>query len=543
MSPRTSTSWRSSDDPDVISGPLVVLVGAPGAGKSTVGRALARGLGVDFRDTDLDIEHAAGAPISDIFVDHGEAHFRALEIAAVETALAEHGGVLALGGGAVLDERTRARLAGHRVVWLDVDARTAAKRVGLARDRPLLAMNPRAHLRELLAAREPLYAAVAKETIHTSELEVDDIVARLRSLLPATVPINTRTAGQTIEVGGSSPYEVRIGAGVLADLPLRVAGARRVGLIHGSQPVEAVAGVRAALHAAGHLVTPIAVPDGESGKSLQVAAQCWDQLAEAGLTRSDVIVGLGGGAVTDLAGFVAATWLRGVGFISVPTTLLGMVDAAVGGKTAINIAAGKNLVGAFYPPSAVIADLGLLTTLPDAEYRSGLAEVVKCGFIADPTILDLLGADPTGREQQADLVTRAVRVKAEVVSEDLTEIGRREILNYGHTLGHALEVTSGYAMRHGEAISVGMVFAAQLARHAGLLDRRSASRHRDLLTAMGLPTTCDAQLNDLLVPMRIDKKARGDALRFVVLEDIARPRILEAPSSELIEAAYADIAV
>lgn len=342
-------------------------------------------------------------------------------------------------------------------------------------------------------------------------------------------------------MGGGAPYVVSVGAGITGQVVQAAQGALRVGLIHGSQPAGALERTRELLSAVGHEVTMIAVPDGESGKSLDVASTCWDALGGIGFTRSDVIVGFGGGAVTDLAGFVAATWLRGVRLINLPTTLLGMVDAAVGGKTAINVAAGKNLVGAFHPPSAVIADLQLLDTLPEAEYRSGLAEVVKCGFIADPVILDLLAHDPTGRTHEAELVVRAIRVKAEVVSEDLTDVGRREMLNYGHTLGHAIEAASGYSIRHGEAISIGMVFAAQLARHAGLLDRRSAARHRELITAMGLPTTHPAPLADLLAHMRVDKKARGSQLRFVILEDIARPRILEAPDEAVIEAAYADL--
>jgi len=353
------------------------------------------------------------------------------------------------------------------------------------------------------------------------------------------IPI--RASSERIDVGGPTPYPVTVGYGVADQVAAATEGALRIGLIHGSQPQPFRQQAQASLRAAGHEVIAIEVPDGESGKSLDAARRCWDALGANGFTRSDVIVAVGGGAVTDLAGFVAATWLRGVGLINVPTTLLGMVDAAVGGKTAINVSAGKNLVGAFHPPVAVIADLHVLDTLPEAEYRSGLAEVVKCGFIADPVILDLLQRDPTGHTNEAELVVRAVRVKAAVVAEDLTDVGRREMLNYGHTLGHAIESVSGYSIRHGEAISVGMVFAAQLARHAGLLDRASAARHRELISAMGLPTTCAAPWHDLLARMRVDKKTRGDQLRFVVLEAIARPRILEAPADALIESAYSDL--
>ena len=352
----------------------------------------------------------------------------------------------------------------------------------------------------------------------------------------------TSQAVESIDVGGPAPYVVRVGNGIAGQVVAAAGRAQRVGLIHGPQPQQQMVQITEALESAGYELTPISVPDGEAGKSLDVARECWDALGRNGFTRSDVIVGFGGGSVTDLAGFVAATWLRGVGLINLPTTLLGMVDAAVGGKTAINVAAGKNLVGAFHPPLAVLVDLDFLDTLPEAEYRSGLAEVVKCGFIADPVILDLLAAEPAGRTCQAELVVRAVRVKADVVAEDLTDLGRREMLNYGHTLGHAIESASSYSIRHGEAISIGMVFAAQLARHAGLLDRESALAHRELLAAMRLPTTYQgASFADLLGLMRVDKKARGDRLRFVVLEGIGRPRILDGPDDQLLAAAYSDL--
>ena len=228
----------------------------------------------------------------------------------------------------------------------------------------------------------------------------------------------------------------------------------------------------------------------------------WEEFGRLGLTRSDAVVGIGGGAVTDLAGFVAATWTRGIRVVQVPTSLLGMVDAAVGGKTGINTAAGKNLVGAFHPPAAVLADTDALAGLPEAEFRSGLAEVVKCGFIADGVILDLLDADPTGRRDTEELVARAVQVKADAVGEDLYDLGRREFLNYGHTLAHAIERVEDFGWRHGEAVAVGLVFAAELAGQAGRLTRADVDRHRTLVAAMGLPTT---------VHRRLGAAAGGDA--------------------------------
>jgi 3-dehydroquinate synthase len=290
------------------------------------------------------------------------------------------------------------------------------------------------------------------------------------------------------------------------------------------------------------------VPDGEAAKTLDVTAQMWASLGRHAFTRSDVVVSFGGGATTDVAGFAAATWLRGVRVVHVPTTLLGMVDAAIGGKTAIDTAEGKNLVGAFHPPAGVVCDLSLLRTLPTAELASGMAEVVKVGLIADPSILDLVESGPTTAMDPAgdalrELVGRAVRVKANVVTGDLRETGSREILNYGHTLGHAIEKVEGFSWRHGDAISVGMVYAAELAAAVGRLDAGDVQRHRDLLSSIGLPITYQRdRWPGLLDAMRVDKKARGAILRFVVLDAIGCPGLLEGPDDDLLTATYEKIA-
>jgi 3-dehydroquinate synthase len=291
-------------------------------------------------------------------------------------------------------------------------------------------------------------------------------------------------------------------------------------------------------------VLPLEVPDAEAGKSIDTATRCWDALGGAGFTRTDAVVGVGGGAVIDLAGFVAACWLRGVRWAPVATSVLGMVDAAIGGKTGVNTAAGKNLVGAFHPPVGVLCDLATLSSLPADELVPGLAEVVKCGFIADPRILELIEAhtgDVTGVLRE--LVERSVRVKARVVSEDLREAGLREILNYGHTLGHAIEKVEGYTWRHGQAISVGLVYAAALGRRAGRLDEATATRHRTVLSGLGLPVSYPSQAWPvLLAAMRVDKKARGSRLRFVVLDGVARPSMMEGPGDDELEAAYREVA-
>jgi 3-dehydroquinate synthase len=259
------------------------------------------------------------------------------------------------------------------------------------------------------------------------------------------------------------------------------------------------------------------------------------------------VVAVGGGATTDLAGFVAATWLRGVRIVHVPTTLLGMVDAAIGGKTGIDTPEGKNLVGAFHPPAGVVCDLALLATLPRAELASGMAEIVKAGFIADPEIVQTIEADPQEALDPASpvlrrLVERAVRVKADVVTADLRETSRREILNYGHTLGHAIEKVERFRWRHGDAVAVGMVYAAELSAAVGRLDQGSVRRHREVLESVGLPTTyARGRWPALLDAMRVDKKARGATLRFVVLDEVGRPAVLHGPDEELLAATYEKI--
>ncbi|MEV4824928.1 3-dehydroquinate synthase [Micromonospora sp. NPDC049275] len=351
-----------------------------------------------------------------------------------------------------------------------------------------------------------------------------------------------------IPVGGERPYDVLVGRDLLDALPGLLPGATRVAVLH-TPPLKALTdAIGERLRAAGVEPLAIEVPDAESGKQIDVAAACWDRLGAAGFTRTDAVVGVGGGAVTDLAGFVAACWLRGVRWVPVATSLLGMVDAAVGGKTGINTAAGKNLVGAFHPPVGVLADLATLDSLPAVDLAAGLAEVVKCGFIADPVILDLVERDPAAATDPRgpvtrELIERAIRVKADVVAGDLRESGLREVLNYGHTLAHAIEQVEGYRWRHGHAVAVGLVYAATLARLAGRLDTATADRHRRTLAALGLPVSYPADAwPRLLAVMRVDKKARGSRLRFVVLDALARPAMLEGPDDALLEAAYREVA-
>ncbi|GLW63134.1 3-dehydroquinate synthase [Actinomadura rubrobrunea] len=351
-----------------------------------------------------------------------------------------------------------------------------------------------------------------------------------------------------VRVSVGQGYEVVIGTGVLGELPgLLGEGVRTVAVVHAEGLPEIARPVCRVLEQAGLIVHALPVPDGEAAKEVGVLAGLWSRFAQLGMTRSDAVVGVGGGATTDLAGFAAASWLRGVRVVLVPTTLLGMVDAAVGGKTGINIPEGKNLVGAFHPPAGVLCDLATLMTVPRQDYVSGLAEVIKAGFIADPAILDLVEDDPEGAASPdgphtRELVERSVRVKAAVVSADLKESGLREILNYGHTLGHAIEKVEEYRFRHGHAVAIGMVYAAELARLAGRLPADLVARHRSLLASVGLPTAYRGDAwPRLRAAMSIDKKARGATLRFVVLDGLAEPGRLEGPDEDLLAAAYHEV--
>ncbi len=550
--------------------PRAVLVGSMGAGKTTVGRLLAARLGVGFLDTDEEIERTAGKPVADIFVEDGEPAFRAQERDAVAAAVAGHDGVLALGGGAILDEGTRRLLAGHQVIFLKVGLSDAAERVGLGVSRPLLLGNVRGQIKRLLDERTPVYESVARHVVGTDGRTPAEIAEEILGLLggqpgealPDEALLDEVQPGDAlpddgptsvIRVAGAAPYDVVVGHGVL-DHVASILGesAQRVALVH-AEPLAGIA-ERVADGLAAYEVLRVPLPDGEAAKTGAVAIEAWEALGAAGFTRSDVVVTVGGGATTDMGGFIAATWLRGVRVVHVPTTLLAMVDAAVGGKTGMNTGAGKNLVGSFHEPAGVVCDLDLLSTLPSAELVAGLGEVVKCGFIADPEILTVVDRDPAAVLDPAspalrEVVERAIAVKAAVVAADLKETGGadghpgREVLNYGHTMAHAVEKSTSYAVRHGEAVALGMVYVAELARRAGLIDDELASRHERALASVGLPVRWDggssgATFDDLVGVMRVDKKSRGSMLRFVVLHGLARPAILADPPEALLREAW-----
>ncbi|RBP61578.1 3-dehydroquinate synthase [Brevibacterium sanguinis] len=352
-----------------------------------------------------------------------------------------------------------------------------------------------------------------------------------------------------IDVDAGGRYPVLVGQGLLGQLPDLIGPrAEKVLVIHPRALRATGEAVRDDLRALGLDAIVAEIPDAEEAKHVQVAAFCWQVLGQSDFTRTDAIVTVGGGAVSDLGGFVAATWLRGISVIHIPTTVLGMVDASIGGKTGINTAEGKNLVGSFHAPTGVLVDLDTLRTLPEYELFTGLAEVVKSGFIADPAILDLIAGHSKAEIADVDspvlreLIERSIAVKAEVVSADFTESGRREILNYGHTLGHAIEHKERYQWRHGAAVSVGMVFAAEVAAMVRNLPSEVVDLHRELLSKLGLPTGYRADVwPQLLDTMRRDKKARGSMLRMVLLADIAQPATVEIPDVSILHTAYQEI--
>ena len=349
-----------------------------------------------------------------------------------------------------------------------------------------------------------------------------------------------------ISISAEHKYEVLIGDLDISNLKPLLKDCSKIALLYPSEISEIVDRISAEWDLSVELIM-IELPEGESQKSADVLIEIWNTLSDHNFTRSDWIIGIGGGATTDLAGFAAASWLRGVNWASVPTTVAGMVDAAIGGKTGINIPAGKNLVGAFHSPRIVFVDPKFLETLPIDELRSGLAEIIKCGFIADEEILKIFEADSQkllqwNSAQLLEVIERSVQVKADVVSADLKEALLREILNYGHTLAHAIEGIEDFAWRHGDAVSVGMVFAAELALQVGYCDQRLVDRHRTILQSVELPISYKKLvLPELIERMGRDKKVRNGQLRFVLLEHEGKIKRLEGASEADLSIAYEKI--
>lgn len=530
----------------------VVLYGFRGAGKTAVGEEVARRLGWPFLDTDRMVEQRVGKAVPRIFDEDGEAAFRHLERQAVAEAAATRPAVVACGGGAVLDPENARRLRSTgRMVWLRAGLEAVLSRVEPS-DRPLLRGNSHAKAAALLEQRTPRYRELAEVVVDTDGLSVGQVAQRVLEEVAAK---ETRTVDVALPTGR---YPVRVGEGVLplVGLDLGGLGVRRAAVVTHPRLWELYGRPLAeSLRAWGVEAVPVLVPPGERSKSLARAARVYAQMASARLDRSCAVVGLGGGVVGDLAGFVAGTYMRGVYLVQLPTTLVAQVDASVGGKAAVNVAAGRgqgpvrNLVGVFWQPQAVVADVATLRTLPLRELRAGLAECVKHGVVRDAGLVEwterqlphLLRRRP---EVLVELVARNVAVKAEVVAQDERETsGLREVLNFGHTVAHALEAATGYrSYLHGEAVAVGMVAEAHVGVRAGVTDPAVPEALRAVLERAGLPTRLPAVSCRLLVElMRLDKKTRHGRLRFSLVEELGRARTGVEVSEELVTSVLAEL--
>ncbi len=511
----------------------IVLVGFMGSGKSSVGRALAERLGRRFVDTDELIAQRVGMSVDEIFAKRGERFFREFEADLARELSMDEKLVIATGGGMVVPEENRQELLSTGFgIALFAPMDVTLEWVG--RSRPLLQGEYETRRRkavDLLAKRAHAYAAF-RNLVDTDRPEgeaVEEVAALVEGrawehVIPVESPDGT--------------YEIRIGEGVLRDLGETL---RRVGLdgpavavvsdanvapLYGEQALES-------LRDAGYEPTLIQIPAGERHKNLDTVRLLYTRFLAAGMDRQGVVVALGGGVVGDIAGFAAATFMRGVPFVQVPTTLLAMVDASIGGKTGVDLPQGKNLVGAFKQPKAVLADTATMATLPPEQFRAGLAEVVKHGLIGNPILFaQLAGPGPASLEQ---MLANAVRVKVRIVRDDPLEQGKRAWLNLGHTFAHAWERLSGYSMLHGETVSMGLVAAAHLSERLGEAPAGLASQVKTALDRLGLPTESpDYPPEDVYEAMQSDKKRRHGKLRFVLLRQVGDPFVREVAKEDVL---------
>lgn len=479
----------------------LVLIGLPGSGKSSVGAAVAARLGRPFVDLDDRIEAASGTPITEIFARHGEERFRRIELDALSRVLDERPApVIAGGGGVVLGETNRRVLAERaQVVWLDAPLDVLVDRLRGDDTRPLLRGDPAERLRALHRERLARYATAA-DAIVADGGDRPDVVAEAVIAAIADLPDDVAEHVEWVELGDRR-HPVVVGRGSRHRLAeLLPVTARRVAVItQEGIGIDVDPGVE-------HRV--FTVENGERAKRLDIIGELASAMARWGVTRRDAVVSVGGGVVSDLAGYLAASYHRGIDVVHVSTSLLGQIDAAIGGKCGVNLPEGKNLLGAFKQPAAVICDVDTLATLPPAEFLSGMGELAKYHF---------LGGGRLDRLPLVPRVAACVRIKADVVAGDETEGGRRAILNYGHTLAHALESTTDYGIRHGEAVAVGLVYAAELARSLGRIDDARVAEHRRVVAAYGLDATIPAGLADdeIVDAFARDKKA-VDGITFVL---------------------------
>ena len=515
----------------------IVLTGFMGVGKSAVGRVLAERLGRPFVDMDTEIERRAGKTIPEIFAEDGESTFRELERELCLELASSEGLVIATGGGSLLEPDCRSVMTRSALaICLTCEFEELARRLQSNETRPLLCGKDLGAAERLLAARREAYLALPWH-VDTTGRGVEEVVESVARLFEA----------QRISVGHpAGSYDILLGRGALAHLGDAV---RQAGIATESRIVIVTNPVVEALYAeaaesslarAGFRVGRCLVPDGEQHKTLETARTVYDRLLGLGIDRSGVIVGLGGGVTGDIAGFVAATYMRGIRFIQVPTTLLAMVDASVGGKTGVDLPEGKNLVGAFKQPELVLIDPRVLGTLSEEEVRSGNAELIKHGVLGDPDLFARLKDEPADRDTLSgsagvDRIARALAVKIAVVEADPLEGGRRMHLNLGHTIGHALELLSGYSLRHGEAVSIGMVVAARLAVRLDEAAAATAEAIERVLANAGLPTDCPSHLaSEILDALGHDKKRRNGRLRWILPRSIGDVTVNEAVSLGLV---------
>lgn len=529
----------------------IFLVGLMGAGKTTIGRLLARKLNRRFVDSDHEIEARTGATIPWIFEIEGEACFRRREADVIRDLSGQQGLVLATGGGAVLNPQSRALLAERgTVIYLRASIGSILQRTAHDKNRPLLqTADPRAKLEELWTQRDPLYREIADLVIDIGRPNVQSMVQTILDQLAAQETARARRLARTsmneqdhitlnVELGERS-YPIAIGPGLLDDAALlaRHIGGNKVAIVTNTTVAPLyLAKVAGHLRAAGRDVVEIVLPDGEEHKNWQSLNLVYDALLQHKCDRKTTLVALGGGVIGDLTGFAASSYMRGVPFVQIPTTLLSQVDSSVGGKTGINHPLGKNMIGAFYQPRAVIADTATLDTLPARELSAGLAEVIKHGAILDATFFDWIEANIEqlmAREPQAiaHAIARSCEIKSDVVRKDEREGGLRAVLNFGHTFGHAIENGLGYGeWLHGEAVGCGMVMAADMSARLGLIEPAAVERVRALVRAAGLPAVApdlgEARWIEL---MEVDKKNEGGEIRFILLKPLGSPSITTAP--------------
>jgi shikimate kinase/3-dehydroquinate synthase len=527
----------------------VILIGFSGTGKSMVAQGVARSLGWDAVDTDDEVVRLAGKSIPDIFGQDGEPHFRKLERQALEDACQKTRVVIATGGGAVIDPNNRVLMRRSGVVvCLEANPGTIYQRLPKEEEsptavRPLLAMSdPMERIVELKQSRQAYYA-MADWTVQTDHLTLPEVcheVVRGRHYWLRTHEVSESPKYDEDHVcdvvTATERYPVFVGWGLLRVLGQRVkeAGLSGNAYVVADASVFSLYGetVMTSLQEAGFGVQSFAVPPGEGSKTQGTVSHIYDWLVDCQVERGDVLVALGGGVISDMVGFVAATFLRGLSLVQVPTSLIAMTDASVGGKTAVNHAKAKNLIGSFYQPRLVLSDVQALATLRERELTSGWAEVIKHGLVLDPELnaflvnnaKKLVKLEP---EATTEAVRRSVAIKARIVSEDEREQGRRILLNYGHTIAHGLEAATGYGeFLHGEAVSVGMAGAAMLSHDLGLVSSEVVEQHRGILGAFGLPMSCsDVRVKDVLKAVELDKKVKGKSVRWVLLRGIGQPVI------------------